>query len=75
MEMSGYAYRAKAGETADSIALLLYGSERYAPELLCANPEYVGRAVMGGGELWRMPKIDTPSADQMSIPETAPWKG
>lgn len=73
MEMSGYGYTASAGESADSIARELYGDEKYAAELLCANPELGGKARMTGGELWRLPVIDLPT-EEAAAPEKAPWK-
>lgn len=73
MEMSGYGYTASAGESADSIARILYGDERYAAELLCANPELAGKVRMTGGEIWRLPVIELPDSQQ-GIPEKAPWK-
>lgn len=73
MEMSGYGYMASAGESADSIAREVYGDEKYAAELLCANPELGGKVRMTGGELWRLPVIELPS-DETAAPEKAPWK-
>ena len=74
MEMSGYSYTASAGETADSIALDLLGDEKYAAELLCANPELALKARMAGGEEWLLPVIDIPAEGAQAAPETAPWK-
>lgn len=74
MEMSGYGYRASAGETVDGIARDIYGDEKYAAELLCANPEHTLKVRMTGGEMWRLPVIDIPPDDMMEIPEKAPWK-
>ena len=74
MEMSGYSYTASAGETADSIALDLFGDEKYAAELLCANPELALKARMTGGEEWLLPVIDIPAEGAQAAPETAPWK-
>ena len=77
MDMSGYAYICSAGETFDSIARQVYGDERYAVELLCANPEYAGQTIFFGTETLYLPSIDIPveSADEMSAePIRAPWK-
>ena len=63
-----------AGETADSIAFSIYGDEKYAAELLCANPEHAGKLVMTGGELWHLPVIDVPEDDMKGTPQKAPWK-
>ena len=74
MEMSGYAYKASAGESAASIANDIYGDEKYAAELLETNPENGGKVRMTGGEIWYLPMIDIPQDDQQEIPEKAPWK-
>lgn len=74
MEMSGYGYQASAGETVDSIARDIYGNEKYAAELLCANPELSLKIRMEGGELWRLPVIETQSNGTREVPEKAPWK-
>ncbi len=74
MEMTGYGYKASAGETAAGIAHNVYGSEKYAAELLCANPEHSLKIRMTGGEVWRLPQIAVPQADAQEAPEKAPWK-
>jgi len=77
MTLSGYAYRCSAGETFDSIALELYGSEKYASDLMCANPEYSDVAVFRGGESLYLPVIDIPESERdetVTEPEKAPWK-
>jgi len=74
MILSGYEYTASAGQTADSIAREIYGAERYAAELLCANPEQCGKIRMDGGEKWQLPVIEIPSEDQKGIPQKAPWE-
>ena len=74
MEMSGYGYTASAGETVYGIARDIYGHEKYAAELLCANPELCLKIRMRGGEVWRLPVIDVPGNDQQEIPDKAPWK-
>lgn len=74
MEMSGYGYKASAGETVDGIARDIYGHEKYAAELLCANPEHCLKIRMEGGELWLLPTIDIPADDQQEVPDKAPWK-
>lgn len=74
MEMSGYGYKASAGETADSIARDIYGHEKYAAELLCTNPEHAMKIRMTGGETWRLPVITVPNDDMQEVPEKAPWK-
>ena len=74
MELNGYSYTASAGETVDSIALALFGDEKYAAELLCANPELALKVRMTGGEEWLLPVIDTPTEGVPEVTETAPWK-
>ena len=74
MEMSGYKYTASAGESVDSIARTIYGDEKYAAELMCANPELALKIRMTGGEEWLLPVIVIPQAGQQDLPEKAPWK-
>lgn len=57
------------GETFDSLALKLYGDEKYAAYLLAANPELCHLMQFGGGENVRIPDVDTEEAS--SLP---PWK-
>ena len=73
MIMSGYQYNTAGGETFDSIALEVYGDEKYAAEIMCANPNMTGQTVFTGQEALLLPQIDlTDTADEM--PEKAPWK-
>jgi hypothetical protein len=76
MDMTGYYYRASRGETFDSAALAIYDNEKYAAELLCANPEHSGKMVFDGGELLRIPDIDIPETDgtESALPVKAPWR-
>lgn len=78
MDMTGYYYRCSNGESFDSAALAIYDDEKYASELMCANPEHTDKAVFDGGELLRIPWIDIPEDDGESpgntLPEKAPWK-
>ena len=61
MTMTDLVYHCAAGESFDSIALRLYGHEKYAEDLMQANPGYCGLAVFDGGETlarsgpWRTP--------------------
>ena len=73
MEMSGLQYTCAGGETFDSIALELFDDEKYAADLLCANPELCGMSVFTGNEEVLLPVIDT-SADEDEMPVKAPWK-
>lgn len=70
MTLSGYKYVCSAGETFDSAARGLYGNEKYAAELLCANPEQAGTLRFAGGETLLLPIVDTAEAR----PDKAPWR-
>lgn len=74
MTLSGYQYNASGGETFDSIARDVYGDEKYAADLMCANPEYCRKIVMTGGEIILLPLVTFPPEDRGALPETAPWK-
>lgn len=76
MEMSGHIYRCSGGETFDSIALRVYGDEKYAAELMCANPEMVDIAVFCGGEELGLPVAYVPDTAETGghAPASAPWK-
>lgn len=77
MQLTGYAYTCSGGETFDSIARELWGNEKYAAELLCANPELCGKAIFTGGEMLYIPRIEMTEADTdetVTEPETAPWR-
>ena len=74
MLMSNFVYKCAAGDTFDSVALDVYGNENYAPELLCANPEYSHRTIFGGKETLYLPVIEIPEGTESSIPQTAPWR-
>lgn len=77
MTLSEQVYLCVAGETFDSIALAVYGSEKYAAELLCANPAQCGITVFHGGELLDLPVVELVQQEQTDnsfMPTTAPWK-
>lgn len=74
MDMSGYVYVCSAGETFDSVARAVYGDEKYAAELLCANPEYATRSVFTGEEEIFLPSILILPNDQTEMPASPPWK-
>ena len=74
MQLSDYRYVCAAGETFDSVALKVYGDEKYAAELLCANPEMSGRLIFTGGEKLYLPVVETAAAGEETLPQTAPWK-
>lgn len=71
MEMSGYGYVCAAGESFDSVARKLFGDEKYAAELLNANPEEDGKLVFSGGEMLRLPMK---YSDESQGAESAPWR-
>lgn len=73
MRLSGRGYIASHGETFDSIALMIFGDEKYAADLLQANPELDGILVMQGGEVVKLPIVDT-SSNGDYVPQIAPWK-
>lgn len=75
MVISQYVHRCIAGESFDRIAFLIYGDEKYAAELLCANPEYCETMVFSGGEILRLPVIMTQTETETGQTiETAPWR-
>ncbi len=57
------------GETFDSLALKLYGQEKYAAELLAANMDTCHLLRFMGGEIINVPEVDTTNDD--AVP---PWK-
>lgn len=73
---TGFEYRCAANESFDSVALLLYGSERYAHELMNANPALCGLTVFSGGERLKLPDLDVPrnSTERALANTIAPWK-
>ena len=77
MTLTGKHYRCSAGEMFDLIALVIYGSEKYTPDLLAANPEYCMKQVFEGGEVLEIPYVmltqNNPGAVTMT--DVAPWKG
>ena len=75
MIRSGYVYHCAAGESWDSVALELYGDEKYAAELLRANPALCHKIVFEGGEELYMPVVYKTGNDaQAYTPANAPWK-
>ena len=69
-------YRASAGESFDLVALLVYGDEKYAAELMNANPDYCGLVVFAGGETLVLPELQIPAHnDEAALANTiAPWR-
>ena len=76
VELSGYVYRCSAGETFDKVALNIYDHEKYAADLMNANPGYVRRAVFRGDEVLSLPVVEIPEneTEHDYAPSTAPWK-
>lgn len=74
MQMTGYKYIASGGQTFDTIAMEMYGDEKYAADLMCANPELATKAFFTGGEGVRLPEVDLPVQGEESQPVTAPWR-
>lgn len=81
MTLSGQTHKCSAGETFDSIALTEYEDEKYACELLNANPALSHIPVFSGGEILQLPVVEIvddgeyDEADEDSyMPATAPWK-
>lgn len=76
MEYSGFIYRCSAGESFDSIALTIYGDEKYAARIMEANPDLCGTLVFGGGEEMKLPVVEMPAANEGGryIASKAPWK-
>jgi len=73
MKMSGHTRTCSAGESFDGIALEVYGDERYAAELMMANPALSVKARFSGGEILKLPVIEV-QAMQEGMPVNAPWK-
>ena len=76
MTLSGRGYKCSAGETFDSVALEVYGDEKYACELLNANPALCTKPLFTGGEVLALPVVEIPpdDSDNEYAPASAPWK-
>ena len=76
VELSGFVYRCSAGETFDKVALNIYDHEKYAADLMNANPGSVRRAVFQGDEVLSLPVVEIPENENENeyAPSTAPWK-
>lgn len=73
MTDSGYVYKTSAGESFDSVALVLFGDEKYASELLNANPLLCEKLVFDGTEKVIIPEVTVDDASEY-MPADAPWK-
>lgn len=78
MTLSGQTYTCSAGETFDSVALEVYGDEKYSCELLNANPSLCRIPIFAGGEVLELPIVEmTEEEDEEEneyMPASAPWK-
>lgn len=75
MKRTANTYLCSAGESFDSIALGVYGDEKYAAELLQANGQYCGKLIFTGGETLSLPDIQAVTdADTGLQIGSAPWK-
>ena len=76
MTLNGMGYKCSGGETWDSVALDIYGDEKYAAELLNANPSLCLIPIFCGGEILTLPDIDLPENqdEPERMPDQAPWK-
>ena len=72
--MNDKIYIASAGESVDSIALKLYGDERYAKDILISNPQISGRMMLTGGERLLIPEMQNTSDREGKTISSAPWK-
>lgn len=79
IEYSGYEYYCSSQETFDSIALMVYGDENCAADLMNANPEHAGTILFTGGERLLLPILEVPEdeddeeEDELAT-ANAPWK-
>lgn len=76
MIYSGTAYKCSAGETFDRIALAMYKDEKYACNLIDANPWYATKTIFEGGELLALPVVAVPESEDEEeyASAVAPWK-
>lgn len=78
-DYSGYVYNCSAQETFDIVSLVLFGDEKYAADLMDANPEYAGIIEFSGGEQLVIPSLDIPEDEEDEEEDelaatNAPWK-
>lgn len=75
MLYSGNAYKCSAGETFDGIALAVYKDEKYACDLIDANPWYATKIAFEGGELLALPIVEIPEQGEEAYESAVvPWK-
>lgn len=77
MTLSGHIYSCRAGESFDLVALNVYGDEKYAPELICANPKCAHLMYFAGGEKLNLPVVEVreDNSETEYASAVAPWKG
>lgn len=63
-------YTAQGGDTFDSIALAAYDEERMASTIIAANPDLCDVLIFEGGELVKVPIVDTVTTSE-TLP---PWR-
>lgn len=61
-------YRTAAGDSFDAIAFKLLGSEKYAVDLIKANPDHVQTFIFDAGVELTIPEVKT------KLEKILPWK-
>lgn len=61
-------YKTRAGDTFDSVAFKEYGTSKYLPELLKANPQHLNTFIFGAGVELILPEIKEEAATTSSLP-------
>ena len=61
-------YSTVAGDSFDSIAFKVLGSEKYAVDLIRANPDHVQTFIFSAGVELTIPEIETPKQSVL------PWE-
>lgn len=75
MIISENVWIASSGESFDMIAFNVYGDEKYASEIMTANPTLCDKMNMTGGEIVKLPVIDIPEDIEEDYESAnAPWK-
>lgn len=75
MIRSGYEYHCAAGESWDSVALSVYGDEKYAADIIAANPKFCHIVIFAGGERLALPTLEiAEDGGAIYTPANAPWK-
>ena len=81
MTLSGQVHYCSAGETFDIVAHKEYGDEKFACELLNANPSLSHIPIFMGGEVLELPVVEVVNVQDglrgftdNYMPAKAPWK-